>query len=280
MVQMAIRSGILTARGDLGSGFVNPKEICFDVEAGTVDISKTYMEAFGTGIRVNGGSVSVQSSTFNMRSFAATAVEFDSGELNISSSSFGFADGSGNVDQGIAFNNPKLSTVNLNNIAISYGSTKMLSSVLMTNYPVVLNLSGSSYTSAEFAGNAILFGVSGKGTYYQSNITGFNVSPALNITTFWSTPSASGSVFTNGVIMGNTFSNIAIIKGLGGTAYVANSHPNDTPTIIFTSPGSFVGNTFPNGVKSLLMDRPMWVTRIEALRRLDRKMNAGSVRLE
>jgi hypothetical protein len=235
------------------NGLTSKNETCFEVDSGSVNISGTYMEAFNTGVRVNGGAVSIQSSSFNMRTNLATAVQYDSGSLNISSSSFGFGDGDGNVDEGIVFNNPALSTVNLNNIGIYYGSTSMLSSVFMANYPVTLNLSGSSYASAAFAGNAILFGVSGKGTYYQSNINGFNVSPALNITTWWCTPTAGGSVFTNGVIMGNTFSNVADIKGLGGTAYVGNSHVNNAPTIVFTSPGTFVGNTFPNGLKSLTL---------------------------
>jgi|HubBroStandDraft_5_1064220.scaffolds.fasta_scaffold11215_1 hypothetical protein len=239
--------------GGLDSGFVNPREICFDVEAGSVNISKTYLEAFGTGVLVDGGGVSIQSSTFNMRSFPAIAVQYNSGSLNISSSGIRFADGSGNVDTGILFNNPTPSTVNLSNLGISYASTTQLSSVFMANYPVRLNLSGSSYTSASFAGNAILFGISGKGTYDQSNITGFNVSPALNMTTWWCTPSAGGDVFTDGVIMGNTFSNVTNIKGLAGTAYVGNSHPNNAPTIIFTRRGTFVGNTFPKGVKSLTL---------------------------
>jgi hypothetical protein len=53
--------------------------------------------------------------------------------------------------------------------------------------------------------------------------------------------------------MGNTFSNVTNIKGLAGTAYVGNSHPNNAPTIIFTRRGTFVGNTFPKGVKSLTL---------------------------
>jgi hypothetical protein len=239
--------------GGLGSKFVNPKEVCFQVDSGSVNLSTTYMEAFGTGVLVNGGSVSIQSSSFNMRTFPATAVQYNSGSLSISDSGFTFADGNGNIDQGVVFNNSSLTTVNLSDLSIYYASTTQLSPVFMANFPVRLNLSGSSYTSAAFAGNAILFGVSGKGAYDQSNVTGFNVSPALNITTWWCTPSAGGDVFTNGVIMGNTFSNVSNIKGLGGTAYVGNSHPNSAPVIVFTSRGTFVGNTFPKGVKSLTL---------------------------
>jgi hypothetical protein len=125
------------------------------------------------------------------------------------------------------------------NISIYYGTTTQLSSGFMTNYPVTLNLSGSTYTSADFAGNSILFGVSGTGTYYQSKITGFNASPALNITTWWGTPSAGGNVFTNGVIIAKRNSNLTNIKGLGGVSYVGNSHPNIAPAIYFTGPGIY-----------------------------------------
>jgi hypothetical protein len=234
--------------GVTGSIYAGQAETCFEVDGGQVNIADGYLEAFTTGVHVNGGSVTVHHMTANTRAFPGTIFLVDSGTLTIDgiNSQMG-GDTAGDNMYFMKYNatgfpaNPPLGISNIDWNVTSYPGT---STFVLASQPMILNVGGRNGVILTGAQTGIMFATTGSGVFYESTVTGLSVDQGSSAAGIFS--SGSGTIFGDSTIAANTFLRMSGFVGLGqGTNIVGNTFVGN-PTITYTSSSAtaLTGNVF------------------------------------
>jgi hypothetical protein len=243
--------------GVSGSLYAGQSETCVEADGGSVNIADSYFEAFGRGVHVNGGTVTMHHTTANTRAFSGAIFVVDSGTLNVDGINVTMGGDTAGDDMTFLQYNasgfPYTPPVGVSNITVSAMAYPGTSILFSASNAMTLNLGGQNGIYVNGAQVATLFKVTGSGGVYDSTVTGFNVIGTAGSTTNFS---AGTTVFSDTTIASSTFLRTSNFVGLGqGTNLIGNTFAGG-PVITFASGTStaLTGNVFDGGVPTVTLN--------------------------